>query len=109
MSSREIAELTGKRHDHVMRDIKAMLDDLGVNGPKFGGVYIDAKGEQRPCFNLPKRETMILVSGYSVALRARIEDRWMELEDAQSLTPDLGAAKTPNASMRLARSMKWNM
>ena len=79
MSTREIAELTGKRHDHVMRDIKVMLDDLGINGPKFGGVYIDAKGETRPCFFLPKRETMILVSGYSVALRARIVDRWMEL------------------------------
>lgn len=82
MSSREIAELTGKRHDHVMRDIKVMLDDLGINGPKFGGVYRDAKGEQRPCFNLPKRETMVLVSGYPVVLRARIIDRWMELEEA---------------------------
>lgn len=28
MTSREIAELTGKRHDNVMRDIRTMLDDL---------------------------------------------------------------------------------
>ncbi len=72
MSSREIAELTGKRHDHVMRDIRSMLVTLQINGPTFGGVYVDAKGEARSCFNLPKRETLILVSGYSVELRARI-------------------------------------
>lgn len=80
MSSREIAELTGKLHTHVMRDIRVMLDELGIDQSKFGSVYRDAKGEERSCFNLPKRETMILVSGYSVVLRSRIIDRWQELE-----------------------------
>ncbi|WP_273755877.1 Rha family transcriptional regulator [Bartonella sp. MM73XJBT.G] len=83
MSSREIAELCSKRHDHVMRDIKKMLEEL--NAPKFGvvdfsGYYLDSKGESRPCYNLPKRECLILVSGYSTALRAKIIDRWQELE-----------------------------
>lgn len=86
MSSREIATLTGKRHDHVMRDIRNMLSGLQINGPNFGGVYIDTKGEARSCFNLPKRETLILVSGYSVELRARIIDRWMELEEQHAKT-----------------------
>ncbi|OPB29625.1 phage regulatory protein, rha family [Bartonella sp. WD12.1] len=83
MSSREIAKLCGKRHDHVMRDIKKMLEEL--NAPKFGvvnfvGNYFDKKGESRPCYNLPKRECLILISGYSTVLRAKIIDRWMELE-----------------------------
>lgn len=83
MSSREIAGLTGKRHDHVMRDIILMLQVLhGEQGvPRFEDTYINDQNKQvYPCFNLPKRETLILVSGYSIDLRAKIIDRWQELE-----------------------------
>lgn len=89
MSSREIAERTGKRHDNVMRDIRAMLGELdpdGFNVLRFEGVYFDAKNERRLEFRLPKRETLILVSGYSVKMRAAIIDRWQELE-AQAIAP----------------------
>jgi phage regulator Rha-like protein len=81
MSSLEIAELTGKRHDHVMADIRSMLGELQLRAPSFRGTYQDVQGKQRPCFHLPKRETLILVSGYDVHLRARIIDRWDELEE----------------------------
>ena len=80
MSSREIAELCEKRHDHVLRDTANMLSELEIAAPKFGGSYIGADGTQRPCFNLPKNLTLTLVSGYNVQLRKRIIDRWMELE-----------------------------
>lgn len=90
MSSVEIADLTGKRHDHVMRDIKVMLDELQTPAPNFGGSYLGANRKQLPCFNLPRRECLILVSGYSVELRARIIDRWEELErSAQKPNIDL--------------------
>lgn len=79
MSSREIADLTGKRHDHVMRDIRIMMQALG-GLPNFGGTYLDGQGKEHACFNLPKRETLLLVSGYSVELRARIIDRLEDLE-----------------------------
>lgn len=82
MSSREIAELTGKQHKDVMRDIRNMFENL--NERKIAPVdYYDKKGEKRPEYRLPKRETLILVSGYNIELRARIIDRWQELEEQQ--------------------------
>ena len=84
MSSLEIAELTGKRHDHVMADIRKMLGDLELQYPDFSGHYKDGRGRTQDCFNLPKRESLILVSGYSAVLRARIIDRWQQLENQQS-------------------------
>ncbi|MFA9263081.1 MAG: Rha family transcriptional regulator, partial [Undibacterium sp.] len=80
MTSREIAELTGKEHKNVLADIRVMLDDLGLTSAEFSADLPDGYGRMQPGFSLPKRECLILVSGYSVAMRARIIDRWQELE-----------------------------
>lgn len=83
MSSREIAELCDKRHDNVLRDIKNMLDALGEGLLNFEGTYYDGQGKVQKCFNLPRDLTMTLVTGYSIPLRKRVIDRWMELEQSQ--------------------------
>ena len=80
MSSLEISKLTGKEHNHVLRDIRTMLEELELGASKFGDTYLSAQNKQMPCFNLPKRECFILVSGYNLKLRAAIIDRWQELE-----------------------------
>lgn len=81
MDSREIAELTGKEHRKVTRDIEEQLGKLPGGVTRFGHTYRNEQnGQEYPCFKLPYRETMILVSGYTVELRAKIIDRWMELE-----------------------------
>ncbi|WP_375679429.1 Rha family transcriptional regulator [Bartonella sp. AP7XZML] len=92
MSSREIAELCGKEHRNVMRDIRQILTELKIELSKFAGFYRDSTGRTLPCYNLPKRECLILVSGYSTALRAKIIDRWQELE-RQVTTPQVDYSK----------------
>lgn len=82
MSSLEIAALTGKNHADVLRDIRNMLEGLEIGASNFAGSYKSEQNKDLPCYNLPKRETLILVSGYSISLRARIIDRWQELENA---------------------------
>ncbi|WP_197488496.1 Rha family transcriptional regulator [Methylomonas koyamae] len=67
MSSREIAQLTGKRHDNVMADIRRILDEVGISAPKFSGVYKNQQGRDTPCFNLPRRECDLVISGYSLS------------------------------------------
>lgn len=87
MSSREISELTGKRHDHVMRDIRNMLSELKITDPKFGGTYLDGAGRSLPCFHLDRELTETLVTGYSIPLRHKVIRRLHELEDAQTAQP----------------------
>jgi phage regulator Rha-like protein len=87
MSSREIAELTGKRHDNVKSDIEKLLKELNLNAPEFSGTYIATNGNKALEYNLPKRECLILISGYSVSLRAKIIDRWQELENKNYYIP----------------------
>ncbi|MEH8161417.1 phage regulatory protein/antirepressor Ant [Aeromonas veronii] len=91
MTSRQIAELTGKRHDNVMRDIRVMLDGLGLLNFEAGS-YLDANGQKRPEYRLDKDLVMTLITGYDVKLRLSVVKRLRELEEA--VTPSL-ASMTP--------------
>ncbi len=87
MTSREIAELTGKEHRNVLADIRKMLLELHGEGGmlNFQNTHRNEQnGQSYPIFNLPKRETLILVSGYSIPMRARIVDRWEALETGKA-------------------------
>ncbi len=86
MDSREIAELTGKEHRNVLRDIENQLGKLEGGVLRFEHTYTSPQnGMPYRYFKLPYRETMILVSGYSVELRAKIVDRWMKLEQKAAM------------------------
>jgi phage antirepressor YoqD-like protein len=95
MSSVEIAERTGRRHQDVLRDIRNMLEQLGQPFAQYCAKVPSQGGRPMTVANLPKRESLILVSGYSVELRARIIDRWEELERRERpALPDLNNPAT---------------
>jgi Rha family phage regulatory protein len=67
MTSREIAELTGKCHDNVMRDIAVMLEQLHGDGGilKFADTYVNTQnGQTYPMYRLLHDETICLLNGY---------------------------------------------
>lgn len=80
MSSREIAELTGKQHQHVKRDIEKMLGDLKEDASKFGQIYFDSQNRARREYCLDREHTECLLTGYSAAMRMAVIKRWRELE-----------------------------
>lgn len=89
MTSREIAELTGKRHDNVSVDIANMLFELEKDILSFQGIYQDSMNRSQTQFYLPKDLTLTLVSGYNIKMRHAIITRWQELESEQKLAlPD---------------------
>lgn len=81
MDSRDIAKEMHKRHKHVIRDIENILQKMGPNlGSSFKSSYKDKYGRLQPCYKLPYRELLILLTGYSVELRTAVIDRWAYLE-----------------------------
>lgn len=94
MTSRDIAELTGSTHDAVLKSIRRLVAEGIVSGnetpykhPQNSQTYSE--------FLLSFRDTMVVVSGYSAELRAKIIDRWQELEAKQLAVP--AAAPKPSA------------
>lgn len=84
MTSLEVAELTGKEHKNVLRDIRNLLEQ-GVQQLNFEPSFIikelsNGGSKEIPIFNLTKKGCLILASGYDALLREKIINRWEELE-----------------------------
>lgn len=81
MTSSEIAELTGKLHAHVLRDIRSMLDAL-KDDPVLDHVREDkdARGYTEN-FHLNRELTETLITGYSIPLRHKVIRRLHDLEE----------------------------
>ena len=86
MTSLDIAELCGKQHFHVMRDIRKMEPAWEkITQSKFGlssRKVIQPNGGVRefPCYELTKTETLYIATKYDDDMRAKLVLRWEELE-----------------------------
>lgn len=79
MTSREIADLTGSTHDNVLKTVRHLIEKGVVSGNATPYVH-PQNGQTYSEFRLNYRDTMVVVSGYSVEMRAKIIDRWQALE-----------------------------
>ncbi len=80
MSSREIANVTGKRHNNVKRDIVSMLTDLEEDVLSFEHIYLDGQNREQVEYRLDRELTDTLLTGYSAKMRRAVIRRWTELE-----------------------------
>ena len=102
MSSLEIAKLTGKEHSKVIADIQRILFEAEIGDAEFRASYITEQNKELPCYNLPRRECDLVISGYTVKYRLLIIDRWHELEAKQ----EHQIPKTFSAALRLAGELQ---
>lgn len=103
MSSREIAELTGKQHQHVKRDIEKMLGDLKEDASSFGRIYLDTMNRQQTEYLLDREHTECLLTGYSAVMRMAVIKRWRELEEGEGRV----IATLPDFSNPAAAARAW--
>lgn len=84
MSSREVAELTGKQHSNVMRDIREMTEALTnseLNWCVESASYIGGDGRSYPMYDMDKETTICLLTGYDAGARMKVIQRWQSLEN----------------------------
>lgn len=86
MSSLQIAEIIGKQHSNVMRDIRNIIEQL--EDRRQFNFELSSRTQPMPnggskevsCYILTKKDCLLLASGYNANLRAKIINRWEELE-----------------------------
>lgn len=92
MTSREIADLVGKRHDKVKQSIERLAiakrgaDQAAIDLPPLGE-YLDSLGRPATEYvftgDKGKRDSIVVVAQLSPEFTARLVDRWQELESKQ--------------------------
>ena len=87
MTSREIAEVVGSRHDKVKQSIERLAYKKDANGnpaPVISlpplGEYLDSLGRPATVYRVSKRDSYIVVAQLSPEFTAKLVDRWQELE-----------------------------
>ena len=107
MTSIEVAELTGKRHDNVTRDIKSLIDQGAINALNFEEIaYTDSRNRAQSMYSLDFKASMVLVTGYDAVKRAAVIDRWVALETGKAVPVMAGQIKTANGLLEVDKAFR---
>ena len=107
MGSREIAELTGKEHKIVVRDIKTLLEQLGFHSTEMYHHENKDFSIKMKVYNgrevideilLDQDLSTTLVTGYSARDRYKVVKRWRELETGKA-QPIIAHQSAPNITI----------
>jgi len=84
MTSREVADLTGKRHENILTDIEKILESLNAAGLEFQpsehlDTYKDPTGRSLKQYRLNKQLTMTLVTKYDDARRYAVTGSFLTI------------------------------
>lgn len=103
MTSREIAELTGKPHYDVMKAIRKMEPAWAkITGGNFSfSEYKDSTGRTLPMYQLSKTECLYIATKFNDEARAKLVLRWEQLETAERHQLD----KLTSATTAMAESL----
>lgn len=91
LDSREVAEMVGKEHKNLMRDVRgyvAELAELKIEPVDFfrEDVYKDVKGQGRPCYSITKKGCEFIAHKLTgikgTEFTARYINRFHDMEDA---------------------------
>lgn len=113
MSSREIAELVGSRHDKVKQSIERLVErDVIVQPPMGDEPGTDAMGRPRAtqvyvfAGEQGKRDSIVVVAQLSPEFTARLVDRWQELEAAAASKSPVTIPRNFAEALRLAADLE---
>lgn len=110
--SREVAEMIGKRHDHLVRDINGYVDVIGTE-PNFGvsdffikSSYRDGSGKSNVCYKLTKQGCEMVANKLTgkkgIMFTAVYVQRFNDMEKELSRPHDSYMIADP-----VERALKW--
>ena len=104
MTSLEIAEVTGKPHNDVLKAIRKMEPAWAkvAQGNFSLGHYQDANGQMRPCYLLTKTECLYIATKFNDEARARLVLRWEQLERERF---DFGTSPRPLPALQVQKKI----
>jgi len=108
MSSQEIADLVGSRHDDVKRSIDRLVTRGVISQPPMADGPKSGNGVVVQEYHVCKRDSFIVVAQLSPEFTAALVDRWQELEDqaARPMTQAEITAANANHLVEMERQQR---
>lgn len=89
-----VAQIFGKRHDHVTRDIEEMACSYEFNAANFGEIkYTDSRGREQRAYQMTKDGFVFLVMGYRGRKASEFKEKYIrafnQMEQALKQAPQI--------------------